>query len=1292
MLFKMPRIAFGAFVVVLAMVAALHFSERPAATPSDAMSDVSSGTRSNEQLPMSFSTRGEPHSGLDITFEPVWRVGKPGAGSASLTVEVDEALDASSLSIQLSASGKALLKSEPLLSVPADGAAPLSVQVDYIVAGGAGAVTAAVSAIDEDNAALVTEVATVSLLDAHDEVLAGTAGIPALRVASFDRHEAAEAPQEQRAELRAALLDGVATTNRVAPADALEAERALALAPGPDEVGVEGTVSWTDENGVEHPYRFAELQVWEDDTLSGDDLITTTTTDANGAFAVVVDNNDGVGQGGRDIYVRPRTVGTSFRVVTTGDDVYSLRSPNVNDADGGATYVFTMVGANDDTPGRAMSVHQSMALAVPYVQRVEGTLRDLDVVYPNGGTGSFYNGDLEIEEADSWDWDTIHHEYGHFVAEQINIEDNPGGAHNLGDNLSETRGNKSEGTRLAWGEGWPTYFAISLQQEENAASLNVPRVGDTRYQAFETAASGIDYSMETTDGGGSPGEDNEVAVQRALWDLYDNANDDGDTDVSLGDQVIWDRLDAADPVNFSEGWQALLAPMTAQERAAASCIAGEWGMSPNLASPVDGQSFSAAAAPPTFRWAARGGGPTYLNDEFTIRFTTPDHSRVVFEQDAITATDFTPTQAQWDQIRRFRSITWTVIGTQSDDPATGPYQSCGRTLRLEVGPGAFYSNAGCTTNTLVRNDDGSTSLTPLGFDVDFFGGTYSSLYVNNNGNITFDSPLSTYTPFPLLSTSRVIVAPFFGDVDTRSLGSDAVTYGQATFGSRPAFCVNWDNVGYYSNGADKTNSFQLMLVDRSNISPGDFDIIFNFDRVEWEAGSASGGSGGLGGSAARSGYASAGFDALELQGSGINGAFLDSNNATGLIHGSLNSTQDGRYIFRVRNGAVDGVALSGLITAQDGTPLAGSPIDVCANSGGCVSTSSNSLGEYRVEPVPSGQYTIRAGAPAGTDYNTTTVGPITVGDSDLVVDVVLQGPVPPPAGTTIEPSRSGGSVPVVYYNDELTLTSNGCVGGVASYSIAIGGTEIASGGMVEGPPGTYTSVVPPLSPSVGYADVSISITCPDPADSTTIQFTIYIDPSGTVLTTGGDPVEGAIVTLFRSDFAEGPFEQVPDGSAIMSPANRQNPMSTGSDGHYGWDTIAGYYVVRAEAPGCVNPIDETISYVESAVLPVPPPQLGIDLVLDCGEPATPEALLLAMKETVESLSGDAPPGIVQSLTVKLERTLSALAEGKTNLACNTLTAFDGEANALAGKHVYDITADELLSTSNQVRELMGCRR
>lgn len=211
---------------------------------------------------------------------------------------------------------------------------------------------------------------------------------------------------------------------------------------------------------------------------------------------------------------------------------------------------------------------------------------------------------------------------------------------------------------------------------------------------------------------------------------------------------------------------------------------------------------------------------------------------------------------------------------------------------------------GFSANELQATDDGSTASIPLGFAINFFGTTYSSVFVNNNGNVTFDDPLSSFTPFELPSTGRAIAAPFFADVDTSGSGSAIVTYGTDVVDGRPAFAANWVRVGYYNRHSDKLNSFQIVIIDRSDLGTGNFDFEFNYARLQWEAGDASGGENGLGGSSARVGYSGGSGQPgtfFEFLGSGVPSSFLDG---TRLVRTNSNTTVRGRHLFRVRGGIV----------------------------------------------------------------------------------------------------------------------------------------------------------------------------------------------------------------------------------------------------------------------------------------------------------------------------------------------------------------------------------------------------
>ncbi len=225
-------------------------------------------------------------------------------------------------------------------------------------------------------------------------------------------------------------------------------------------------------------------------------------------------------------------------------------------------------------------------------------------------------------------------------------------------------------------------------------------------------------------------------------------------------------------------------------------------------------------------------------------------------------------------------------------------------------PGGAIRTGFVLSNTLAANDDGSAPLTSLGFDLRYFGQSFSNIYVNNNGNITFDAARSSFTPSGMKGTAYKVLAPFFADVDTRGSGSGLVQYGQVPdIDGHKAFVVNWPGVGYFSSSVNKLNTFQLVIILREDLLPaGQWDFEFNYGQIQWETGNASGGTNGLGGTSAAIGFTDgvlADPYFYEVFGSLIPGSFLDSNSDTGLIHNSRESSQCGRYSFAVRG--LDGI-------------------------------------------------------------------------------------------------------------------------------------------------------------------------------------------------------------------------------------------------------------------------------------------------------------------------------------------------------------------------------------------------
>jgi hypothetical protein len=518
-------------------------------------------------------------------------------------------------------------------------------------------------------------------------------------------------------------------------------------------------------------------------------------------------------------------------------------------------------------------------------------------------------------------------------------------------------------------------------------------------------------------------------------------------------------------------------------------------------------------------------------------------------------------------------------------------------------PGVVQDLPGCSANTLAANDDGFTSApVALGFNAAMFDTAFSSVFVNNNGNVTVGQGLSEFTPFDFRESSQAMIAPFFADVDTRGGGSGLVHYGQvADYGGHKAFCVIWDNVGYYASHADKVNRFQLIIVDRA---PDGVDVVFNYDAITWETGDASGGANGFGGTSAVVGYAAGDGDsahALMLPGSFAHGGLLDSNATTSLAGHGTAGQPAGRYFFQLREGAVTGGRLTGVVTDPGDDPVAGAVVQICPAAGGaCVTRIASSQGVYTASNLPEGNYNLTAFPGQGPAFTPARLDNVAVGGpgTTKTQDLKLGAPAgAPPAGTTITSiGETDDGLPISYWTDPLTLVTQGCPGATATYHLILEGHDVRSGPMAESPAGTYTATIAPLFPNHGDGLITVHFDCPGADPDEDIEFGIYIDPSGVVRDENGNPVQGATVTLLRSASAAGPFFPVPGGDAVMSPANRNNPDTSGADGRFGWDVVAGYYVVEASKAGCVS--------ARSAVLSIPPPVTNLDLRLDCRAPAT----------------------------------------------------------------------------------------
>ena len=430
----------------------------------------------------------------------------------------------------------------------------------------------------------------------------------------------------------------------------------------PVKMTVNGTAKWTDSAGKTHALPGARVEVYDDDTL-GDDLLATTTTNSTGGYSVGVDHNDIVD--GPDIYVRilARSSVADVKPDTLLGSTYFMESTVHEDQADGSTLTVNLTASNSTTPGQAFSVHHALVAGGAYTSLINGSApAQVTTRFPTTESTSLFDGsELHILQLDRWDWDVTLHEYGHYIMDAYNFENNPGGSHSSSANLSTTRGSKDIGVRLAWGEGWPTFFAVSGLKQMGFASLGIPNVGDMQYQDTEDTT--ITNHLENDIG---VGEDNELSVMTTLWDLVD-ANADGE-EVAMSPKSLFQKIKASGATKIGDVWDTLVQGKSNEEKARYGKLFGLHKIAPEQLTPSDRAMLDTST---NFSWRKNGAGPSNPLNDHHVRFFGSDF-RTETHDAAVGNTDkYTPSMADVDAAKSSGSLVrWVVTAKSTTSPAT----------------------------------------------------------------------------------------------------------------------------------------------------------------------------------------------------------------------------------------------------------------------------------------------------------------------------------------------------------------------------------------------------------------------------------------------------------------------------------------------------------------------------------------------------------------------------------------------------------------------------------------------
>jgi hypothetical protein len=226
-----------------------------------------------------------------------------------------------------------------------------------------------------------------------------------------------------------------------------------------------------------------------------------------------------------------------------------LASSGYDDTGNGETITVTDLTASASLGAGAFNILDQGVRGAQTVEALTGAAPVLPLVWywfpgnPNGTSYAPATRAISVlgtsVDPDEFDDAVLLHEYGHYVLDVYSRDDSPGGVHVLG--------NSTLDLRLAWSEGWATFFSSVVRNDP----VHV-----------DTSGAGVRLVFEIegpTFGTATRYDTNELAVAAVLWDVHDGVDDDegaGPLNGLLPD--VWSvvRGLAAPLVSFEDFWTA----------------------------------------------------------------------------------------------------------------------------------------------------------------------------------------------------------------------------------------------------------------------------------------------------------------------------------------------------------------------------------------------------------------------------------------------------------------------------------------------------------------------------------------------------------------------------------------------------------------------------------------------------------------------------------------------------------------------------------------------------------------
>lgn len=291
----------------------------------------------------------------------------------------------------------------------------------------------------------------------------------------------------------------------------------------PCDTRVAGNWSYSDQNSVWHNSMNFQVQVWDQDSVFGDDLLAVGVTDWAGNYNLCFDSSDPdlFESGTADIYVRFVSENAIWKVQRSGSPL-AFRTGTTFDVTPGSTLNLGSLTSGDGTLQRGLHAFDEANAAWLWIPKPtnscfdqkDSSCRQLVVNWaPDSTDGTYYStggNDVHLAADDPNGAITVVHEIGHAIMDDVYNDAFPSAP---SCNPHSIQGTSSTG--CAWTEGWAEWFPATVYNDP--------------FFRWPNGAS-LDLENASWNNGWGQGDSTEGRIAGSLIDITDYAN-----------EAYWDR-------------------------------------------------------------------------------------------------------------------------------------------------------------------------------------------------------------------------------------------------------------------------------------------------------------------------------------------------------------------------------------------------------------------------------------------------------------------------------------------------------------------------------------------------------------------------------------------------------------------------------------------------------------------------------------------------------------------------------------------------------------------------------